>query len=165
MKLFTDKDLELYVRDRIQTAIERAQETWEGRFKLEEEGKAWQIRRLEAQKDDAEADRDRYRAAYKGSIKKLKDARKRGAELSRQLNNAGMLPDPELDKMKDGSPRKLNSVQAVVDQVMTELPGVDDAGQGAVRAYVERELRMRGIDQAEMIAAEVIAGGFLSDED
>lgn len=130
-----------------------------------ERNHAWEVRRLTAQKEDAEVDRDRYRAAYKNAIKKLKEARRRGAELSRQLNQAGMLPDPELDRGKDGSPRKLNSVQAVVDQVMTEIPGVDDAGQGAVRAYVERELRMRGIDQAEMIAAEVVAGGFLGDED
>ncbi len=122
------------------------------------------MRRLEAQKSDAADDRDRYRTAYKRAIKKLNESRKRTAELSRQLNNAGMLPDPELDKGKDGSPRKLNSVQAVVAQVLTEIPGMDDNGQGAVRAYVERELRMRGIDQAEMIAGEVVAGGFFEDD-
>lgn len=154
MRIFIGQELEIYVHHRVIDA-QRALS----------EHHAWELRRLQAQKDDAETDRDRYRTAYRNAVKKLSRARIRGAELSRQLNNAGMLPDPDLDKGKDGAPRKLNSVQAVVDQVMTEIPGVDDAGQGAVRAYVERELRMRGIDQAEMIAAEVVSGGFLEDGD
>lgn len=165
MKIFTDADLERYVDDRIHVRLELARDDWENRLKLATEGHGWEVRRLTAQKEDAETEANRYRVAYKNAIKKLNAARKRTSELSRQLNDAGMLPDPELDRGKDGAPRKLNSVQAVVDQVMTEVPGVDDAGQGAVRSYVERELRMRGIDQAEMIAAEVVAGGFLDDED
>lgn len=165
MKIFTDADLEAYAQERISQAVKAIDAAHNRLTANAKEEHEWRVRRLEAQKDDAILESGRYRVGYKNALRKLKAERKRSAELSRQLNNAGMLPDPELDKMKDGSPRKLNSVQSIVDQVTTEIPGLDESGQAAVRGYVERECRMRGIDQAEIIAAEVIAGGFLEDDE
>lgn len=155
MKILSDSD---YLKA-LESAGNYAAETTKQAM---QENHDWEIRRLKAQIDDAERDRNRYRAGYKNALRKVKVLRSELAEASRRLLESGLGSTPAKDD--EGKDRKLGNTQAIMDAVVSEIPGMDDGAQGAVRLYVERELRKRGIEQAEEILAEATVGGFVDDD-
>ena len=115
---------------------------------------AWEIRRLTARAEDAEAIAGRYKGGYKRALKKLGNYRQRLARAKQTIQAAGL---GERDEEKDGK-AKLNTVQAVVDQAQAKIPGIDSMALETVRSYVEREFRTRGAKAGPDILEEVLTG-------
>lgn len=143
VKLFAERDLELYVQDRIAQKV------------TEIEGNhAWEVRRLTARAEDAERERDKFRGAYKRSLAKLGRMRKSLARARQNLQAAGL---GKGEPQADGSP-DLSTVQGVIDVVNRKIPGIDAMAQEQTRLYIEREFRSRGAKAGPMILEEVLAG-------
>lgn len=144
MRLFTDRDLEIYVADSIKAALERQQENHD-----------WAVRRLTARAEDAERERNKFRVAYKNAIKRLKTLRRQLSKARVNLQAAGL---GEQGAKEDGTP-ELDTVQAVLDAAQSTIPGMDSMAVAQVRAYIERNFRARGPKAGGEILEEVLAGG------
>ena len=140
MKLMTETELTAYVQAKLDQQ------------KIEHD---WEIRRFTAKVEDLTEERDRFRGAYKRGLNKLEKYRLKLADAQRELLAAGV--DPAGEAAKDGAPRR-PTVQTIMDDLMSEIPGMDDSSQQVTKLYVERELRKRGTGEADEILAEVLAG-------
>jgi hypothetical protein len=117
---------------------------------------AWEVRRLTARAEDAEAERDKFKGAYKRAINKLQTMRKEVARARLNLQAAGL---GDAAPREDGSP-ELSTVQGVLDVVLKKIPGIDAMAQELTRSYIEREFRSRGPKAGPDILEEALAGDF-----
>jgi hypothetical protein len=160
VKLFTDSDLEKYVHGRIVAALEDAEKAYSDRSQWAETQHKWAVERLEARVEDAERHASVFRTGYKNALKKLKRYRKELSQAKRTLLAAGLAN--EVDE-KTGKP-KVTPAQEIMDEIESLIPGLDDLSRGAVRSYVDRELRKRGSGDKENILQEVATGGYQDDD-
>lgn len=150
MKLMSDVELQAHIDRAVSCQIDLHNEI----VSSLKDNHDWEVRRLTARADDAERERDRFRAGYKTALNKLRRMRKLNAAMSKRLMEAGVSVGPT---DKDGKP-SVPPLQKIMDEVSKQRPGMDTMSENAVRTYVERELRNRGADQEAAILDEVLAG-------
>jgi chromosome segregation ATPase len=118
------------------------------------ENHRWEVRRLTARAEDAEAELTKFRAGYKRALDKLKVYRKKLGEANRNLAAAGLGQGTGPDE--NGKPA-LDTVQSIMDQAGSRIP-MDDMSRSLTQTYIEREMRARGAKAGPDILAEVLEG-------
>lgn len=159
MIVWTERQLAEYVEARISSALEGADRAHAERERHAKDNHDWEVRRLTARAEDAEKLRDRFRGGYKRALGKLKRYRKELAQARRAMMAAGITGETD----EKGKP-KVAPAQEIMDEVEGLIPQLDDLSRGAVRSYVERELRKRGAGDKDNILQEVLEGGYQDDD-